>query len=170
MQTLTRLVLAGTRGLNRASIVAVGILTLVLTVVVLLQVLYRYVLELPLVWSDEAARLLLVWLTFVGGGVAIAQGLHPRIEMIDSIRAPGVRTAIEVVVSVAVLAFLVCLLVISADVAKTYVAYRSLGLGWSQAIPRAAIPVGACLMAINVLAKLLEVLNRHEAIERRGAA
>lgn len=166
MQAFTRVVLAGTRGLNRASIVVVGLLVLALTAVVLLQVLYRYVLELPLVWSDEAARHLLVWLSFVGGGVAIAQNLHPRIELIDSLRSATALRAIEVVVSVLVLAFLIVLFFISADVARTYNAYRSLGLDMPQSIPRTALPVGACLMAINVLAKLLEAVGGGGAQKR----
>jgi TRAP-type transport system small permease protein len=158
MHAFTRGVLVGARGLNRAAIAAVGVVTLVLVGVVVLQVVFRYVLELPLVWSDEAARHLLVWLSFLGGGVAIAQGLHPRIELIDAFCGPAVRRTITIVVSLLVLVFLVILLVVSADVAKTYHGYLSLGLGIPQSIPRAALPVGACLMAINVLVKLLEAV------------
>jgi TRAP-type C4-dicarboxylate transport system permease small subunit len=159
MHSITRAVIAVAGGVNRASIVVIGVLMLALTGVVLLQVLYRYVLELPLVWSDEAARHMLVWLSFLGGGVAVAQGLHPRIELIDALRAPSVQRAVRVLVSAAILSFLGCLLVISADVAKAYNVYRSLGTGLPQSLPRAALPVGACLMAINVLARLLEALE-----------
>lgn len=159
MHSITRAALACARGLNRATIVVIGVLMLVLTSIVILQVVYRYVLELPLVWSDEAARHLLVWLSFLGGGVAIARGLHPRIEIIDALRAPAVQKAVQIVVSVAILAFLVCLIVISADVARTYHVYRSLGTGLPQSLPRAALPVGACLMAINVLARLLQTFD-----------
>jgi TRAP-type C4-dicarboxylate transport system permease small subunit len=70
--------------------------------------------------------------------------------------------------SVLVLAFLLCLLVISADVAWTYGAYRSLGLGVPQSIPRAALPVGACLMAINVLVRLLEEMSDRSATAQAG--
>jgi TRAP-type C4-dicarboxylate transport system permease small subunit len=159
MHSITRAVLACARGLNRATIVVIGVVMLVLTCIVILQVVYRYVLELPLVWSDEAARHLLVWLSFLGGGVAIAEGLHPRIELIDALRAPSVQKTVRIVVAVAILAFLVCLLIVSADVARTYNVYRSLGTGLPQSLPRAALPVGACLMAINVLARLLETFD-----------
>ena len=60
MHSITRAALACARGLNRATIVVIGVLMLVLTSIVILQVVYRYLLELPLVWSDEAARHLLV--------------------------------------------------------------------------------------------------------------
>lgn len=155
MNALSRLVLAATRVVNRAAMVACGLLMLVLAMVVLLQVLFRYVLELPLTWSDEAARHLLVWLSFVGGGIAIAERLHPRVELIDSLGSDSTRRAIEVFVVVLVLLFLGGLFAISLDVALTYNAYRSLALGLPQGVPRLALPVGAMLMAINTLSKLL---------------
>jgi TRAP-type C4-dicarboxylate transport system permease small subunit len=159
MNSLSRLVVAAVRSVNRATLVACALLMLALTVVVLLQVLYRYVLELPLTWSDEAARHLLVWLSFIGGGIAIARQLNPRIEIIDSLCPPRVRRGIEIAISMLVLGFLACFLVISFDVARTYNAYRSLSLGLPQSVPRLALPVGACLMALNAAARLLEQLT-----------
>lgn len=159
MNRYTTAVVAVARGINRGTIFACGLLMATLTMIVLLQVLYRYVLELPLIWSDEAARHLLVWLSVIGGGVAIAQGLHPRIEVIDSLRSAAARRAGEVVVSILVLAFLFYFVVISLDVALIYNRYRSLALGLPQSVPRLALPIGGCLMAINTLALLLEKIG-----------
>lgn len=156
MNSVSRLVVAAVRSVNRATLVVCALLMLALTVVVLLQVLYRYVLELPLTWSDEAARHLLVWLSFTGGGIAIARQLNPRIEIIDGLRSPRVRRGVEIAISMLVLGFLGCFLVISFDVAQTYNAYRSLSLGLPQSVPRLALPVGACLMALNAAVRLLE--------------
>ena len=155
VNALTHSVVAVTRAVNRAALASCGVLMLALTAVVLLQVLFRYVLELPLTWSDEAARHLLVWLSFMGGGIAIAGHLHPRIELIDSLGSPRMRRGIEAFVALLILAFLVGLFVISLDVALTYNKYHSLALGLPQSVPRLALSVGAILMAINTLSKLL---------------
>ncbi len=156
MKALHKFVRAGTRGCNSMAIIATGLLMLALMAVVVMQVFYRYVLELPLVWSDEAARHLLVWLSFVGGGVAIARNLHPRIELVDSIQSDKVRRAIAIFISSIAVAFLVLLFFISLEVAIIYNGYRSLGLGLPQSIPRLALPVGACLMAVNILARMID--------------
>jgi TRAP-type C4-dicarboxylate transport system permease small subunit len=156
MNRYTRAVVGVARAVNRGTIVACGLFMAALTFVVLLQVLYRYVLELPLIWSEEAARHLLVWLSFIGGGVAIAQTLNPRIEVIDSLCSAAARRWIEVVISILVLMFLIGFIAISMDVALTYSRYRTLALGLPQSVPRLALPVSGCLMAINTLAKLLE--------------
>ena len=53
-------------------------------VVVSLQVFYRFVLELPFVWSEEAARYLFVWAAFLGAAVAIGRREHFSITLLKS--------------------------------------------------------------------------------------
>jgi C4-dicarboxylate transporter, DctM subunit len=48
----------------------------VLTVVLVAQVLSRYVVNVSLVWSEELARYLTVWLTFLGVGLGVRSGTH----------------------------------------------------------------------------------------------
>ncbi|RJX69499.1 TRAP transporter small permease [Vibrio sinensis] len=42
-----------------------GILLLVMTVMVVAQVLFRYVFNIPLSWTDEAARFLMIYMTYL---------------------------------------------------------------------------------------------------------
>lgn len=42
-----------------------GILLLVMTVAVVVQVLFRYVFNVPLSWTDEAARFLMIYMTYL---------------------------------------------------------------------------------------------------------
>jgi TRAP-type C4-dicarboxylate transport system permease small subunit len=50
--------------------------------VVAAQVFFRYVLNHSLFWSEELARYILVWLTFLGASVAYRRGVHPRIDLL----------------------------------------------------------------------------------------
>ena len=84
--------------------------------VLCLQVVMRYVLANPLIWADEAARILMVWLTFVGATLAYRTKSHIAITLLsDSILAtrqnvlPGrlVKTLIEVIVVIAATALLI---------------------------------------------------------------
>jgi TRAP-type C4-dicarboxylate transport system permease small subunit len=47
---------------------------------VAVQVFFRYVLNHSLFWSEELARFLLVWLTFLGASVAYHRRAHPGID------------------------------------------------------------------------------------------
>ena len=53
-----------------------------MAVIVAVQVFFRYVLNHSLFWSEELARYLLVWLTFLGASVAYRRKVHPGIDVV----------------------------------------------------------------------------------------
>src|ERR1700739_2411435 len=52
-------------------------------VVLLMGVIWRYVLHTPLVWSDELASILFLWLAMLGSIVALRRGEPIRIASIS---------------------------------------------------------------------------------------
>ncbi len=68
------------RGLNRCVQALVSSMGIAMAVIVAVQVFSRYVLNYSLFWSEELARLLLVWLTFFGATVAYFHGAHPGVD------------------------------------------------------------------------------------------
>lgn len=64
-------------------------LGLSMTIVVATQVFFRYVLNQSLFWSEELARFLLVWLSFLGASVAYRRKVHPGIDVLTS-RMPDI--------------------------------------------------------------------------------
>ena len=52
--------------------------------VVILQVIFRYIFNNSLFWSEELARYLLVWLTFLGASCAYHRRVHPSIDLITN--------------------------------------------------------------------------------------
>ncbi len=52
----------------------------VIVVLTIAQVIFRFVFDSPLVWSEELARLLLVWVTFLGGAVVCWDGAHLSVD------------------------------------------------------------------------------------------
>jgi TRAP-type C4-dicarboxylate transport system permease small subunit len=143
-----------THGLNRATAIVCGMMLIALTASAMLQVIYRYVLLEPLIWSDEACRHLLVWISFLTGGLVIAQRLNPRVEFFEARLSPTLRRAIAMAIDASIVAFLVFLAVVGYEVAVTYASYRTLGTGIPQSWPRLALPAGAVVMAINALDQL----------------
>lgn len=66
-------------------------LGLTMAVVVALQVFCRYILNHSLFWSEELARYILVWLTFLGSSAAYRRRVHPGIDILTSRLSAGVR-------------------------------------------------------------------------------
>jgi TRAP-type C4-dicarboxylate transport system permease small subunit len=55
-----------------------------MTLVVAVQVFCRYVLNQSLFWSEELARFLLVWLTFLGASCAYYRKVNPGVDFLYS--------------------------------------------------------------------------------------
>ncbi len=62
--------------LTRAAVAAAVVLFGALFATVLLQVAFRYVLRSPLVWTEEAARYLYIWVCYLGWVPAYRGGHH----------------------------------------------------------------------------------------------
>ena len=59
-------------------------------VLVVLQVLFRYVLNRSLFWSEELVRFALIWSVMLGSAVVAYRGEHIRIDVLDgSCRRPA---------------------------------------------------------------------------------
>jgi TRAP-type C4-dicarboxylate transport system permease small subunit len=80
-------------------------LMVAMTAIVCFGVFFRYVLNSSLVWYDEFASYLLVWLTFYGCVVVDYQRRHIGFDLFVNKMAPGVRRAVDIVGELAVLGF-----------------------------------------------------------------
>ncbi len=84
-----------------------------LSVMVFVKVLFRYVFDNPIVWSDEVIMLMLLALTYLGAAVAAYQHKHIYVELLESIvsrhseKASGVLRTITSLVSISVLCVIV---------------------------------------------------------------
>lgn len=61
---------------------AAGLLLAIVCLVVLYGVFTRYIVGDQAFWTEEAARLLMVWLTAIGGAYAMCLGMHIRIDLL----------------------------------------------------------------------------------------
>jgi TRAP-type transport system small permease protein len=112
----------------------------------LAQVLFRYVLNRPLGWSDELARYCFVWVTFVGAASLIRRpDGHP---VIDSLYHHVGPRAQRVIAGFGRLAIVVASLAIAAG------GLRLLLLQWAQLSPSIELPMAgvyACMFACPIL-------------------
>jgi TRAP-type C4-dicarboxylate transport system permease small subunit len=68
--------------LERAVEFVGGIVLALATLVTILQVLFRYVLKVPFIWSEEFTRFLFIWIVWFGAALATPRGKHMVIEFI----------------------------------------------------------------------------------------
>jgi tripartite ATP-independent transporter DctM subunit len=59
-----------------------ALLVVVETVILFTGVIWRYVLDSPLIWTDEVAETLFLWLVSLGAVIALRRGEHMRMTMV----------------------------------------------------------------------------------------
>ena len=122
--------------------------------VVGLQVVGRHVLRHPIPWTEEIARLLLVWLMCAGGVAALANGQHPRVTAVVRLLTPARREAVDRGLRLVLLLLFVGLIPPSWRLTVTSAAERLPASGVSGAAISAVLPVSLVLMSIVVLQQL----------------
>lgn len=71
----------------------------------LAQVVARYVFDAPLTWSEELARYLFIWLSFLGAWLAWVRRVHLGIDFLQTAMPPRVAMTLRIVCEIAVAAF-----------------------------------------------------------------
>ena len=117
----------------------------------------RYVFHQPLVWSDELASILFLWLSMLGSVVAFRRGEHMRMTAFVGMASPAVRAFLDVVAITAPLAFLLLIVYPGFEFVyeETYITTPALEI--QNAWRAAAIPVGTVLMIAMAVLKLAQV-------------
>lgn len=72
---------------------------------VLAQVVFRYVFNAPLTWSEELARYLFIWCAFLGWVIAARRGSHLAMTFVVVRLPPAARTVLAVLTQLATLWF-----------------------------------------------------------------
>ena len=142
------------RDINRALEFSLCGLGLALALTAALQVFCRYLLNYSLFWSEELARFLLVWLTFLGAAVAYQRGSHAAVDFVYKRLSPPYRRGAGVLVHLAALAFFLILVIHGTRFAYFVRLQVSPALGLPKWIPLTVIPLSGALMALSALAFL----------------
>lgn len=64
------------------------LLSILLTIMVFLQVIFRYALHVPLAWGEEFAMFLFQWVSFLGAAIAVRHRFHYTLDLVTK-RFPG---------------------------------------------------------------------------------
>ncbi|WP_029003876.1 TRAP transporter large permease subunit [Azorhizobium doebereinerae] len=131
-----------------------ALIVLVEVVVLFAGVLARYAFHAPLVWSDELASILFLWLSMLGAVVALRRGEHMRMTGCLGFAGPQTRAVLEALAVVVPLAFLGLILHPAVDYAAEERFIVTPALEISNVWRASAIPVGLALMVLAALARL----------------
>jgi C4-dicarboxylate transporter DctM subunit len=142
--------------IDRALHAIIALLVAAQALVVGLQVIGRHILKSPLPWTEEIARLLLVWLMCIGGIAALRHASHPRVTVLVRLLPGPRRAAVDRGLRLVLLAFFAALVVPSYRLTIASAAERLPASGLSGAAISAVLPLALLLMS----AVLVEQIRR----------
>jgi TRAP-type C4-dicarboxylate transport system permease small subunit len=126
-----------------------------MSLVILLQVVFRFVIYVPFPWSEECARYMMVWVAMLGSVVALRWGRHIGVRvLVEKIPGQGYDRFIVPLVQLGMIVFLALLTHQGVNLAVLNMYQRSPAMEIPMLIPYMAIPVGSLMMIIDIAADM----------------
>lgn len=145
---------AFSRRLVRAERAVSVVLLAVVVTCLAAQVIARYVFGSPISWSEEVARLGLIWLTFVASGFVTASGRHLTVDLLPARVSTGVRRRLDRLAGSIVLLTCVTLLVGGFRFVWRVWPVASPGIGVSMSFWYASASFGLALMTFHTAVRM----------------
>jgi tripartite ATP-independent transporter DctM subunit len=140
--------------LGRLVEIPAAVLVVAEIVILFAGVVARYGLHQPLIWSDELASILFLWLAMLGAAVAFRRAEHMRMTAIVASAKPAMRAYLDLVATCAALAFLLLIAWPSYEYAYEESFITTPALQIPNIWRAAALPSGICLMALFAFLRL----------------
>jgi TRAP-type C4-dicarboxylate transport system permease small subunit len=140
------------RLLGRLESVLLAAMVAAITAVTFAQVLTRYVFADPIIWSEEVARYLFVWITLIGAAAGVRVHAHFGLDLLRRYAPPLLRTALGALTMLIVAGFLALLLYTGILESRQAALQISPALQVRMHWAYLALPVGAALALWHVLA------------------
>lgn len=128
-----------------------------LTIIIFFQVICRYVLQMPLSWSEEVTRYMMVWLVYVGSVLAIRTHSHVRINLLTNFLKDKIKIRKSLNILEKMLSILYMLIIIYSGwlLIPDTISQGTPLLRFPMGIIYLIIPVSAILMAISMSIELI---------------
>lgn len=140
--------------INRWTEMAVLVIISAMTVDVLIEVIFRYVLLLPLFWTEEFARYCLVWSSLLAAGIAVKRGQHVAVTFVAERFPKHIRAIAGLggdILGATLLAVILwgglCLVILTHH-------QLSPAMRLPMSLPYMAVPTGSAIMLFHVLTSI----------------
>ena len=135
-----------------------------MSVLIFANVLMRYLTRESIVWAEEVARHLMIWMTFIGAGPVLRAGGHIAIENLQDNLPRPMAILLRVVVALLLYAFFIFMIWYGIEYMERTQYQLTAATQISFAWVYAAMPIGGVLLIIH-----WTLIIRDYLLERRFA-
>ncbi len=132
------------------------VLGLAMTITILIQIFFRFVVYHPVPWSEELARYLMIWMGMLGSVIALRKGRHIGVTfLLDKLPTRAHKFIVNLVRFI-IIGFMAIIGWEGLGLAIFNATQLSAAMEIPMTIPYMAIPVGATMMIIDLIAELFQ--------------
>ena len=139
--------------------IVIGLLVIATSIVVFIEIIFRYFLNFSLGWSDELAKNLFVWMSFLGAAVCIKRGLHFSFPLFIHKIPKKAAQALEIFNDTLIMGFCLVLLVTGIQSFQQSFKQTFIALNISYAWLYSVIPISSILMLIYLAQKIVRTVR-----------
>jgi len=148
-------------GFNRFEKFVLGLIMCMLLIMGFAQVVFRFVLEMPLAWAEELMTFLMIWVAYLGASAATNERKHIIVSMFVDLLPKRLRLGFTVFSQILWLACSIAMAYLGWHITLNYINRGAVTLGgkypfWCASI---AIPICMSLMAIRVVVLIIQTLR-----------
>lgn len=115
------------------------------------NVALRYLTNNSLPWADEAARYLMIWMSFLGAGLALRAGMHVAITNLQDALPQGAKVALRALIVLLLLVFFGFMVWVGWQYMQRMQFQKTPALRLSFKYIYAAMPIGFGLLIVHLL-------------------
>lgn len=138
-----------------------SILLISTSLLVFIQVVCRYLFNYSISWSEEVLRTMIVWFIFTGSSLAVSEGSHVSMDIIDNILKGKIKSIFVILTYLICAVF--CSLIFYGSIGMIMSAISSNSMATSLPmplyIPYLSVTIGMFLMIIKYIYKAFEQIR-----------
>ncbi len=146
-----------------------AVMLLAIVLVVLLNVVLRYFFNIGLGWTEEAARFLLIAMTFVAAAAAVKEWGHFRLLVATRWMSPRVLVGVQIFAILVVLTMAAILFRYGIAITQVSWAQTSPTMEWKMGYLYSIVPVSGAIMFIFAFEHLWNVIRGKSTPLQRAA-
>lgn len=146
-------------GLHKAEAVVAGLFLAIMTIVTFSAAVNRFTFKIPMPWSEELVRYLLVWDSIIAAAYGIPAKAHVGIDLISSRLKSGADKVLTVFTSILALIFLGIMFYYGCRITGSSAKQLSPAMQIPLCYVNACLPVGAACMMVEFIVIIVHALK-----------
>src|SRR5690625_1446595 len=146
--------------IERIEIICSTIMMAAITSILFTSVLFRYFLNAPLYWANEASIFMMAWITFLGGSLGLKYHSQATISFIIDRFNEWNQIKMKIATYIVILIALAVLIYISYDWIFSLTDTKSSSMRIPMWIPYSSVPIGLTFAFIHLLGHFIDYIKQ----------